>query len=92
MPDISTAGELVDYLAAMPRDMKIVLSKDADGNGYSPLADAEEAMYQADSAWSGDVWLLPERLAELIASEAGWSEDDGAPGDAERVIVLGPVN
>lgn len=90
---ISTAGELMDYLATQPRDRKIVLSKDAEGNGYSPLADAGESMYAAESTWSGHCYITPEALAEEMSRPgSNWSEDDRAPDDAERVIVLGPVN
>jgi hypothetical protein len=94
MPDLSTVGELADYLATQPRDRKIVLRKDAEGNGHSPLAEAWEAMYSADSTWSGDTHPTPEDLAEWMAGPnlQGWSEEDAAPDDAERVIVLGPVN
>ena len=94
MPDMSTVGDLLDYLATQPRDRKIILRKDAEGNGHSPLSDAWEAMYSADSTWSGETHPLPEELAEWMAGEnrQGWSEEDAAPDDAERVIVLGPVN
>jgi len=86
MTDMSTAGELLDYLATQPRDRKIILQKDAEGNGYSPLADAAERMYAPDSTWSGEIYQTP----EAVAAEPGeWS---AAPDDAERVIVLGPVN
>lgn len=96
MPDVSTAGELADYLATQPRDRKVVIAKDAEGNGFSPLADAGESVYEADSTWSGQVYPTPEDVAEWVASGA-WSEAEAAdryePGeDAERVIVLGPVN
>jgi hypothetical protein len=96
MPDMSTAGELADYLATQPRDRKVVIAKDPEGNGYSPLADAGESMYVADSTWSGQVYPTPEDVARWVASGA-WSASDAAdryePGDdAERVVVLGPVN
>jgi len=94
MPDLSTCGELADYLATQPRDRKIILSKDAEGNGYSPLADAGEAMYTAESTWSGEIHMTPEDLAYWITQpdNPGYGEEDAAPADAERVIVLGPVN
>jgi hypothetical protein len=92
MADVSTVGDLMDYLATQPRDRKIVLSKDAEGNGFSPLADAGESMYSAETTWSGDVHPTPEDLAELIAGGGGWTEEDAAPDGAERVVVLGPVN
>jgi hypothetical protein len=86
MPDLSTCGELADYLVTQPRDRKIVLQKDAEGNGYSPLADASEEMYLAECTWAGEIFPVPE-------SPAGQSaEYDHAPDDAERVVVLGPVN
>ena len=89
-----TVGELLDYLATQPRDRKVVMAKDAEGNGHSPLADAWEAMYEPESTWSGATYLTPEQLAEEIAgpNRQGWSSEDAAPDGAERVIVLGPVN
>lgn len=93
MPDMSTVGELLDYLAAQPRDRKVILRKDAEGNDHSPLADAWEAMYAADSTWSGETYITPEELAEELARPVtNWTEEDAAPDDAERVVVLGPVN
>jgi hypothetical protein len=93
MPDVSTVGELADYLATQPRDRRVILRKDGEGNGHSPLAEAWESMYAADSTWSGDTYPTPEDLAEWMAEPGSpWSEEDAAPDDAERVIVLGPVN
>lgn len=98
MPDVSTVGELMDYLATQPRDRKIIMSSDAEGNSYSPLADAGEGMYFADSTWSGEVHMTPEDFAEEWAKpgHGGYAEEDEPPGDddpdAERVVVLGPVN
>lgn len=93
MPDVSTVGELLDYLASQPRDRKIVMAKDGEGNGYSPLADAGEEMYVAETTWAGEVYLTPERHAELMADPAsGYTDEDAPPDDAERVVVLGPVN
>ena len=91
-----TVGALHDYLATQPRDRKIVLRKDAEGNGHSPLADAWEAIYEPDSAYSGEVYPTPESIAAMVGT-GEWTqadEDDRhEPGDsAERVVVLGPVN
>ena len=95
MPDFEnhTVGELADYLATLPRDRKVILRKDAEGNGHSPLADAWEAMYSADTTWSGETHPTPENLAYWMAEPgSAWSEEDAAPEGSERVIVLGPVN
>jgi hypothetical protein len=89
---ISTVGDLMDYLATQPRDRKVVLSKDAEGNGFSPLTEAAESMYAADSTWSGEVYITPEQLADSLANNGAYTDEDAAPDDAERVVVLWPVN
>lgn len=86
--DVNTVGDLIDYLTTQPRDRLVVMSSDAEGNSYSPLADADEAMYAADSTWSGEVYNTPEQLAGK-ADPDDWTE---APDDAVRVVVLGPTN
>ena len=93
-PPMSTVGDLMDFLATQPRDRKVILSRDAEGNGYSPLADAGEAMYVADTTWSGEAYPTREDVARWVAEYPGrYSEDDWTvPGDGERVVVLGPVN
>jgi RNA ligase len=63
---ISTAGELIDYLATQPRDRKVILRKDAEGNGHSPLADAWEAICEPDSTYSGEVYPTPEQVAAIL--------------------------
>lgn len=91
-----TVGELIDFLATQPRDRKVVLEKDAEGNGYSPLSTADEGLYVADSTYSGEMHPTPENVARWVAEGHGqagdwgdWSDDDEG---VERVIVLGPVN
>ena len=85
-PEPGTAGWLHDQLSSQPRDRKIIMARDAEGNGYSPLAGIEEGMYSATSTWSGEIYGTPEDVA---AEPGEWTP---APDDAERVIVLGPVN
>jgi hypothetical protein len=93
MGEMRTVGDLLDYLATQPRDRLVVLEKDAEGNGYSPLADAREALYVADTTWSGQVYPTPEDKAEWVASGAWTQQDaDDKYEPDERVIVLGPVN
>lgn len=85
-PEPGTVGWLRDQTLGYRRDAKVILAKDAEGNGYSPLAAIEEAMYEATSTWAGEVYQTP----EVVEAEPGeWS---AAPDSAERVIVLGPVN
>lgn len=83
-----TVADLLAFLHTQDPDMQLVMSKDAEGNGYSPLAGVETAMYLAETTWAGDIYPTPEE----IASEDYLSEEDGAPDGAVRVLVLGPVN
>jgi hypothetical protein len=87
--DLNTVGELIDWLATQPRDRLVVMASDAEGNKYSPLADAEEAMYTAESTWAGEVRPTPEAIA---ADDRFDPDEDGAPEGAIRVVVLGPTN
>jgi hypothetical protein len=51
-----TVQELRDALEGLDGDVLVVMSKDGEGNGYSPLSDVEaDARYAPDSTWSGEV-------------------------------------
>lgn len=88
-----TLGGLRDLLDRLPYDLPddtpVILAKDAEGNGYSPLASFELAMYEPESTWSGQTYPTPEEMAQ---PGSGWGEDDAAPDGAVRVVELGPVN
>jgi hypothetical protein len=71
-----TVAELRKALEAFDDDHLVVMAKDAEGNSYSPLADAGAGMYLADTTWAGDVYY----------------EGDGVPGGAVPAVVLGPTN
>jgi hypothetical protein len=50
-----TVDELRESIADLPGDLIVVMSKDAEGNGFSPLAEVEPATrYAADSEYSGE--------------------------------------
>jgi hypothetical protein len=72
----------------MPGDTPVILSKDAEGNGFSPLVEAEVAMYAADSTWSGERYMTEEdRQATGEPDEYAES-----PEDAVRAVFLWPTN
>ncbi|QRY51794.1 hypothetical protein [Mycolicibacterium septicum] len=56
-----TIQELIDELNEAIRadpaiaDALVVQSRDAEGNGFSPLADIEVGKYQAETTWSGEM-------------------------------------
>lgn len=83
---LTTASELVDWLKAQPGGRRIVLSKDAEGKEYSPLAVVWHGMYKAQTPYSGDVYPTDAEMDEIDGSL--FSEEDRAPSDAEPVIAL----
>jgi hypothetical protein len=83
-----TVRQLARWLLEQP-DMPVVMAKDAQGNGHSPAAGAWQAMYVAETPWSGEVYPTPE---DIKASPDLNPDEDGPPGGAMRVVVLGPTN
>ena len=82
-------SELVKWLNELP-DVEIVLQKDSEGNGYSPLCGVELGKYDAESTWSGEFYGLDNLKAELKSDDA-WLEQS----DVDRMIdaiVLYPIN
>lgn len=48
--------ELIVQLEKTNPNFEVILSKDAEGNGYSPLSSVETNLtYLADNTWSGEV-------------------------------------
>ena len=76
--------ELKAILESLPDDLEIVMSKDAEGNGFSPLADhshPDDVKYCPETTWSGEIIN-----AEDIEDE-GYTE-----GDYIDALVLWPTN
>ena len=82
-----TVADLQAALATLPSDMPVVLATDAEGNGFSPLATTDDALYAPDNAFSGDWYATAETRA--ASPEEDWPE---APGDAVRALFLWPTN
>lgn len=74
-----TVAQLRETLAGLPDDMPVVMAKDEEGNGYSPLDEVDpHRHYYAESTWSGEI-----RHPDDI-------EDDDQPDHI--VVVLWPTN
>ena len=85
-----TVRELIAELSAMDPDRLVVLQKDAEGNGYSPLVGCDDnAGYMADSTWAGEVGR--QRLTK-VDREIGYGDEDLCSKDAVPCVVLFPVN
>ena len=74
-----TVKELKELIESLPDEMLVVLQKDSEGNGYSPLAGDDNCMYIPENTWSGYVY-----------EEDELEEDDIE--DAIFSLVLYPIN
>lgn len=81
--------ELIAELSAMDPESEVILQKDAEGNGYSPLSGADgEAVYVADNTWSGEVYSLEYSADDNCMDEDEWEKLKAGP----KCVVLYPVN
>jgi hypothetical protein len=48
-----TVKQLKEALETLPDDMQVVMSKDAEGNDFSPVDEAGTGFYHPGSTWSG---------------------------------------
>lgn len=81
-------GELILRLSKINPNSEVILSKDSEGNSYSPLADMGENEYRADSTWDGEIGYK-ELTPELI--DDGYTDEDLIK-DGVPAIVLWPTN
>lgn len=81
--------ELIAQLEAMDGERIVILQKDGEGNGYSPLAgvDGTNVAYAAATTWSGECGL--EQLTDKARADGYGHADvvDGPPA-----VCLYPVN
>jgi len=49
--------ELIKQLKKLDQNFEVILSKDGEGNNYSPAADLVEVDYAPENTWSGDVYF-----------------------------------
>lgn len=86
---MATVQELIDELMEVEdKSRLVVMSKDAEGNRFSPYADSSYQAYLADSTWSGEIGL--EKLTPEL-EEKGYSEED-VMEDGVPALVLWPTN
>lgn len=77
--------QLMDALSGLPDDMEVIIQKDAEGNGYSPLYGADpDAVYIK----YGDVYCTEWSAYGACMSEEEWAEILAMP----RALILQPEN
>jgi hypothetical protein len=79
----------MDRLAELPEDAEVILQKDGEGNGYSPLYEVDgEAVYVAETTWSGTVYSTAWTANDADMDKEEWAEILAKP----RCVVLAPTN
>jgi len=81
--------QLREILANLPDDMEVILQKDGEGNGYSPLVGYDtNCIYEPDTKWYGDVYQTSYSADDLDMDSDEWQEICSRP----RCLVLEPIN
>ena len=69
-------SELIEELKKVDPDNEVIMSKDGEGNSYSPLSDLGSGIYIAENTWSGECY------------NPQWSCDDAGMGVEEWEEIL----
>lgn len=82
-------SELIEALKDLPPEMEVILQKDAEGNGYSPLSGVDpDAIYMEETSWSGEVWSTNWTAEDACMDDDEWESFKKQP----RCLILYPVN
>lgn len=82
-------SELMSLLAEFDEDAEVILQKDSEGNGYSPLYVVDgNAIYVPATTWCGDVFSTDWSAEDADRDEDEWKELLKRP----RCVVLAPTN
>lgn len=85
---LTTVGELIQLLQEVDPDRVVIISKDAEGNMYSPFSNIYTGAYEPSTPWYGEVGL--DELTDEDVMDGFTEEDvmiDGTPA-----LVICPMN
>ena len=84
-----TIKELKEAIANLPDEMQVILQKDSEGNGYSPLAGADDnAVYIPETSYNGDVYSLDWTAKDACMETKEWKKIKSKP----KALILFPIN
>lgn len=90
-----TVRALREALAELPDENLVVLAKDPEGNGFSPLAiisfdpKGDGIIYRAETTSSGEIEYEEDREE---ARKEGYDDDDLDRDEYARCVVLAPIS
>lgn len=82
--------DLIKELEKLDPNSQLILQKDGEGNGYSPLCGLEAAVYVPDSTYSGHVYSLKYTADDNCMEEEHWKTLKKSKEN--KCVVLYPVN
>lgn len=82
--------DLIKELEKLDPNLQVILQKDGEGNGYSPLCGVEEAVYVPDSTYSGQVHSLKYTADDTGIEEEQWK--NLKKSKKNRCLVMWPIN
>lgn len=85
-----TVKQLIAQLKKQDGRRIVVISRDAEGNSFSPLHEVSAAAYRSYSTYSGLIGLEADDLDDATRN-AGYSEEDVIE-DGVPSLVLCPMN
>lgn len=81
--------QLIEILKEQDQNSEVILQKDAEGNGYSPLCDvAANTIYVEESTWSGSVYDVDSSNEDHCLTTTEWEEIKALP----KCVLLYPIN
>ena len=78
--------KLIKELKKLDENAIVIMSRDSEGNGYSPLSGLFTGLYIPDSTWSGDVYY------DGYEDDMDSDEVDDLREDGKLAVILDPVN
>ena len=85
-----TVNELRECLKGVAGGRLVVMSRDSDGTGFSPLTEVECAAYRADGSRSGETGI--EALTDALREQGYGDEDVLSGAGVVPALVLYPTN
>lgn len=89
MAKIETVGQLMDWLEGQPRDRKVLLSQDSEGNGFGFLYEGDLGSVEKDAKYRPDsIYMTREEWLQLGDARHDYEEP---PEDGTIVTTLWPA-
>lgn len=80
--------DLIEALSSLDQDAEVILAKDPEGNGYSPLSRVDsEAVYVPITTWHGEVYSTTWSADDAGLTKREWRAIKAKP----RCVVFEPL-